>query len=236
MDKIIVTEDQCVKILDWNTLNFESLQDDYIFALNKFSLVVRGVDHIVEITDETDTHYYADLQVMAHGKKIVEIKLEIPKQATNKVRDIQIAMQGDFGDEIKQFVAYSKKIDPELTEEKLVNRLIVLVINVNNYLYHYKKDFVETVTRKYSRHKVFNEATGRKEPIVYISRTFTLSRKVRESEVKREHVWKISAWGVRGHKRHYKSGKVIHIKPYVKGKDKSKVQGKTYKIGGNKDA
>ena len=41
---------------------------------------------------------------------------------------------------------------------------------------------------------------------------------------------KCMCWGVRGHNRYYKNGKVVYIKPYKKGRDRSKVKpdGKTY--------
>ena len=38
------------------------------------------------------------------------------------------------------------------------------------------------------------------------------------------------AWGVRGHFRHYKSGKVVFVNAYVKGKERDKYQGKDYII------
>jgi len=47
---------------------------------------------------------------------------------------------------------------------------------------------------------------------------------------------KCLCWGVRGHKRYYKSGKVVYIKPYKKGRDRMKIDpdGKTYKLKGEK--
>jgi len=36
------------------------------------------------------------------------------------------------------------------------------------------------------------------------------------------------AWGVRGHYRHYKNGKVVFISPYTKGKDRNNYQPKEY--------
>lgn len=39
-----------------------------------------------------------------------------------------------------------------------------------------------------------------------------------------------SAWGVRGHYRHYKSGKVAYIKPHVRGKEKEKYTGREYAL------
>ena len=49
----------------------------------------------------------------------------------------------------------------------------------------------------------------------------------RESAV---HTWHCPAWGVRGHYRHYKTGKVSYVKPYVKGKNKNACQGREYAL------
>lgn len=43
---------------------------------------------------------------------------------------------------------------------------------------------------------------------------------------------KCLCWSVRGHKRYYKSGKVVYIKPYKKGRDRDKavINSKEYTI------
>lgn len=46
----------------------------------------------------------------------------------------------------------------------------------------------------------------------------------------REIVYTCEAWSVRGHYRHYKTGKVAYVKPYIKGKQKDKFQPKDYII------
>ncbi len=46
------------------------------------------------------------------------------------------------------------------------------------------------------------------------------------------HTWHCPAWGVRGHYRHYKNGKVSYVKPYVKGKNKSAYAGREYTLPG----
>lgn len=48
------------------------------------------------------------------------------------------------------------------------------------------------------------------------------------AEETRDYIRHIEAWGVRGHERHYKSGKVVFVKPYTKGK--GKVKETTYEI------
>lgn len=44
------------------------------------------------------------------------------------------------------------------------------------------------------------------------------------------HTWHCPAWGVRGHYRHYKTGKVSYVKPYVKGKHKAAYKGREYAL------
>jgi hypothetical protein len=44
------------------------------------------------------------------------------------------------------------------------------------------------------------------------------------------HIITCNAWGVAGHTRRYKSGKVIMVKPYIKGKNRDSYVGKLYKL------
>ena len=44
------------------------------------------------------------------------------------------------------------------------------------------------------------------------------------------HTWHCQAWGVRGHYRHYKTGRVSYVKPYVKGKNKAAYAGREYAL------
>lgn len=45
---------------------------------------------------------------------------------------------------------------------------------------------------------------------------------------KQAHIWHCDAWGVRGHYRYLKSGKVSYVKPYVKGREKDAYSGREY--------
>ena len=44
------------------------------------------------------------------------------------------------------------------------------------------------------------------------------------------HTWHCPAWGVRGHYRHCKNGRVSYVKPYVKGKNKAAYAGREYTL------
>lgn len=75
-----------------------------------------------------------------------------------------------------------------------------------------------------------NIRKGRRK--VRLLKTYTL---IRENPINpSRHHGKITCpcWGVRGHYRHYKSGKVVFIEAYQKGKDRSKYSSKEYLIFG----
>ncbi len=58
----------------------------------------------------------------------------------------------------------------------------------------------------------------------YKEKTDGITRNIKRTE------WHCPAWGVRGHYRHYKSGKVVYVKSYIKGKEKSLYLGREYKF------
>ena len=78
--------------------------------------------------------------------------------------------------------------------------------------------------------------------VVRLFKTYTLKKAWKTSVARKHHEIHCPAWGVKGHFRHYKSGKVVFIAPFVKGKEKGNYRGKDYilppteKIGGNENA
>ena len=54
----------------------------------------------------------------------------------------------------------------------------------------------------------------------------TVASKIRSKKIVRV----AECWSVRGHYRHYKSGKVVYIKPFEKGANKGKIVPKKYDI------
>lgn len=64
---------------------------------------------------------------------------------------------------------------------------------------------------------------------VRLYKCYTLTRVAPvENLHKKKVVITCPAWGVRGHYRHYKNGKVVFISPYTKGKDRNNYQPKEY--------
>lgn len=100
---------------------------------------------------------------------------------------------------------------------------------IQNRLLQEKDDFevAEKRVRKKSHGKKTSRKGGRK---VRLLKTYTL---VRDTPIHINHKHgKITCpcWGVRGHYRHYKSGKVVFIEAYQKGKDRSRYTPKEYMV------
>lgn len=68
--------------------------------------------------------------------------------------------------------------------------------------------------------------------VVYLRHTYQLVDGFKITKSEMHHIITCPAWGVRGHARHYKSGRIVYVKPYIKGKcrnDGTKYVAKTYK-------
>ena len=117
----------------------------------------------------------------------------------------------------------------ENQEDALLQDLIGVFFAVNAYFFHYKQDMDEIPVKEVKKHTVHNK---RKEPlgtttVRSLSVKYRLKGSVRHERVPKARQWHVDYWGVRGHIRHYKSGKTVFIAPYTKGKDRENAIGKT---------
>lgn len=65
---------------------------------------------------------------------------------------------------------------------------------------------------------------------VRLVRSYRLKKNWKTAVKKRVQQIKCEAWGVRGHFRHYKDGRVVFVHPYVKGKKRDEYKGKIYEL------
>lgn len=90
---------------------------------------------------------------------------------------------------------------------------------------------VRTEARKNGGKSPHRQKKSKKPNKVSIYKVYSLKNDWKD--IAREHRHNLRhcpAWGVRGHYRHYKSGKVVWINAQVRGKDREKYQGKEYKL------
>lgn len=86
---------------------------------------------------------------------------------------------------------------------------------------------VEKVVKNHSR----KTKSGKRKSVVRHFKCYSIKGKNRP-EAREKHKILCPAWSVRGHMRHYKSGKVVFINPYIKGKkrDENEFAPKEHKI------
>lgn len=90
------------------------------------------------------------------------------------------------------------------------------------------REIIEVKETK-KRYKPIKERSKSKPKTEY--KLFEIIRKYEKHINKNRHNIKCEHWEVKGHFRHYKSGKVVYIKPFSKGKNKdSKTENRIYKL------
>ena len=109
-------------------------------------------------------------------------------------------------------------------------------------------DTIPAVRASDKKHKGRDKAKGRRRVYVRMLTLTGLDAALKEKEKVREedltsqtvlHVYTCPVWEVRGHMRHYKSGKTVYVAPYRKGKERdsaSAVSGKEYVLTGGDHA
>ena len=114
--------------------------------------------------------------------------------------------------------------------------IVVMFFVINTFMLNYGdvsldvEEKIATVPTQSKSHKKQERTTSR------LFKSYTL-KKTWASAVARKHaVITCPCWGVRGHFRHYKNGKVIFIEPHLKGKDKDQYKGKEYALMPYKEA
>lgn len=107
--------------------------------------------------------------------------------------------------------------------------LVAIFFDINRFLLHFGKmsmNVKEIECTKRSTGK--REHTPAERTTTRLYKCYTLKKNWETKVERKKAEFRCLAWGVRGHFRHYKSGKVVFIAPFVKGKEKDKYKGKDY--------
>lgn len=102
-----------------------------------------------------------------------------------------------------------------------------------SYMFHYKKDVaMSTQVETKSKPSGYKKKTKHKKskPVKITRKVYKLSTPVNKRKVPKKAQWSGIQWSVRGHIRHYKSGKVTYVHPYIKGDKSGEFRGKLYQM------
>ena len=114
------------------------------------------------------------------------------------------------------------------------------------YTWRAPADTIPAVRASDKKHKGTDKAKGRRRVYVRMLTLTGLDEALKEKEREADrtsqtvpHEYTCPVWEVRGHMRHYKSGKTVYVAPYRKGKERdsaSAVPGKEYVLTGGDHA
>lgn len=176
---------------------------------------LRGLTH-----GEGNVWASEDKQVCAYSCKWSEMKLErrmIILCFRNKAKCNIVVMVADDNDNIYHIFDDATPDKDGMSDTGVAEFLIRLFAAVQYGLYNRptvvtEKREVNTLPAKKGKN-----GKGKKKP----KRVVSVVRHISFGEVEHKqgsHTMVCPAWGVMGHYRHYKDGKVVYIKPYTKGK------------------
>ena len=108
----------------------------------------------------------------------------------------------------------------------------VLYTSLQYLLMHHSECLVFEVQRKSATKRTTKKGRTKKKTLTQKVRVYHLAH-IDDESISHIHRMaalqrKCPAWGVRGHYRHCKSGKVVYVKPHVKGKNKELYKGREY--------
>lgn len=109
--------------------------------------------------------------------------------------------------------------------------MVCTFFGLNYFMLHYSDVTMEVEERECVAHESHSSHNRRRERNnVRLFKTYKLKRGWKTRAERKKAEIHCLAWGVRGHFRRYKSGKVIFIEAYVKGKEREKYSGKDYAL------
>lgn len=207
--------------IDLEKLTFH---DAEVYINNKQSIIYKLVDAPKEI----------DPECVADKKALL---LRIPTEREGKLRDAGILLKPQYRNGKFELLRYPCRLttgddfwDSTKDEFICMFSLTLHATKIIRKIELVTKSRIQVIEKERPTPQQVEEAnkTGNK----YISRPITIKnitiRYVYEPHPTRKINYTCEAWNVRGHYRHYKTGKIIYVKPYIKGS--GKVKNTTYII------
>ena len=106
---------------------------------------------------------------------------------------------------------------------------------INTFMLHYGDVTMEVETKVAQAPSEGKHSKQKGRNSVRLFKTYKLVKNWKSQARKKAEIT-CPCWGVRGHFRHLRNGKVIFVEPYVKGKDREQYKGKEYNLLPYKEA
>ena len=218
--------------------------DPFLIALPHLKMIlVFDDEHEMEI----DYDYNFDTK-MVHAQNdffSCDYEFETREDGAIKINPINVWCEND--DVKKWFYGITKRYISKVTGKEQVTRnfygICVHYLALQNYICYYGIENIFNVQEKIAKQPSKKHRTGnrKKNNAVRLYKLYTLRKDWDQAKrLKRPVHYSCEAWTSRGHMRHCPSGKIVYVRPCVKGKDREKYIGKEYllmpKKGGKQSA
>jgi hypothetical protein len=229
VDIIEVTQEDISSIQGWLVKNINYIKQNINIIKDPFDEInIIYVDNLI-YKNKNEFYNFLEPQNNSQLEYIYGFHLDFEKSKEDILNDrfINFDFLYDEESEYKNKPEFMSKAQEWIKQDILTITLIYVYIALNKeYIIRQTK----TTTKKIQSKK--NKRAGKKPRTKLIKQTIiklnTEHIQLTEQE-KRDYERHIAGWTVRGHLRHYQSGKTVWIKPHVRG-DKDNVEGKIYEV------
>ena len=139
----------------------------------------------------------------------------------------------DFADPSKvDKETYERLTDNSQTKSgwSTLDFLVYMFLFTNHFMLNYKDVALDVEEKECKGHSESKKHNHNRRGAVRMFKQYTLKKGWKTQVNRKKAEIHCLAWGVRGHFRHYKNGRVVFVNPYVKGKERDKYKGKDYII------
>ena len=221
-------------------MNIVKLNYEDTVKIGNWNATQEWIDSLVEISNHLEKYGFLFNEFKLYiGENKILYKVEIDKDVFSIKYILLEEHKGEkyifsFHEYLQSMLdLFDNRFDKLSKEEFLeseIGKNLILINFVNYVIYKAMKQeevLIEETTRKYTK-------SGNKKSVTNKDRVYSLTECVRKyaKHINHcKHVITCEHWEVRGHYRHLKSGKVVYVKPFEKGKNKnSGLKDKTYRL------
>lgn len=233
LDRIVVSVEDYVKMLDWNHKNKDMYDSDTLDfpmteGLLKLSQYVEKM-HDIEVNQVLTEIYHFNI-IDSDTTNELKMRIESYNETTN---ENEMSFDVEFVDNDFKFSNIKHEFK-HISQDRVIKScemIVSLHLTVLFYMTNAPQIVKETretkyITKKQKSKKSSKNNSTRRVKIQTVKYTFDYS----EGSEKRNYERSAELWTVRGHYRYYKkTGKRVWVKPYVKGEGEN-LEGKEYTL------
>lgn len=133
-----------------------------------------------------------------------------------------------YEDDSKELPPDSPLLAPCGEEKNTSDVIFDIFVDVCSFMLNYKDETMDVEERVCQNQSSGKHGKKHHRNSIRLFKSYTLKKGWKTKANRKKAEIHCLAWGVRGHFRHYRSGKVIFVNSYIKGKEREKYAGKDY--------